>query len=103
MGTGNGPGLTPSVDGQKKGQETTTMTIQNLPSHTHIVQNEQTEPVEVMPARDPDSGSVTAIHPVGESKDQTSPTGNGYPVNNMQPSLSITYIICVNGMYPSRN
>lgn len=103
MGTGSGPGLTPTVEGEKKGQETTTITLQNLPAHNHVIESEQKEPVEVMPARDPDSGMVTANHPINSSPAQTGNTGNGYPVNNMQPSLSLTYIICVDGLYPSRN
>lgn len=30
------------------------------------------------------------------------PTGNGMPINNMQPYLTLNYIICVNGLYPMR-
>jgi len=30
-------------------------------------------------------------------------TGNGTPVNNMQPYLSIGYYIALEGIYPSRN
>ncbi|WP_413364822.1 phage tail protein [Lysinibacillus sp. 3P01SB] len=29
-------------------------------------------------------------------------TGNGLPVNNMQPYLTLNYIICVHGLYPPR-
>ncbi|SFG86912.1 phage tail protein [Methylobacterium gossipiicola] len=31
-----------------------------------------------------------------------SPTGNGAPVSNMQPSLALNFIIAVNGIYPDR-
>ena len=103
MGTGHGNSLSPTDVGQMKGQETTTISTSNLPAHTHTIESEQKEPVEAMPARDPDSGMITVNHPLGTTATQTSPTGNGVPVNNMQPSLSMTYIICVNGVYPSRN
>lgn len=107
MGTGNGPGLSPSTWGQRKGQEQVSLTTGNLPAHNHMAQipTVQNEPVEVMPARDPDSGSVTVGHPLGESSSnvQTMNTGNNIPVYLMQPSISMTYIICVSGYFPSRS
>ncbi|MFK7786011.1 MAG: phage tail protein [Crocinitomicaceae bacterium] len=103
MGTGNGNGLSPSEIGQMKGQETTTLTINNLPTHTHSVEGEQSEPAEVQLPVDRDAPRVVVNHPTGASPQQTSVTGNNTAVNNMQPSLSITYIICVEGIYPSRN
>ena len=33
----------------------------------------------------------------------TSNTGSGIAVNNIQPSLTLNYCICLNGLYPSRN
>ncbi|MBD99023.1 MAG: phage tail protein [Verrucomicrobia bacterium] len=30
-------------------------------------------------------------------------TGSGLPINNMQPSLGLNYIICLQGTYPSRS
>lgn len=33
----------------------------------------------------------------------TANTGNSQPVNNMQPSLGIYYIICLQGVFPSRS
>ena len=29
--------------------------------------------------------------------------GAGQAINNMQPYLTVNYIICTNGLYPSRN
>lgn len=102
MGTGQGPGLSQSQIGQQKGQENVTLTDLNLPAHTHTIQKEQSEPVEVaQPTRG--QRAVTVNHPIGETTVQTGTTGNNQPVNNMQPSLSITYIICVSGIFPSRS
>lgn len=36
VGTGNGPGLTPIAVGEKGGNEKYTLTLNELPSHTHI-------------------------------------------------------------------
>jgi microcystin-dependent protein len=103
MGTGTGNGLSPSVIGQMKGQEQTTLTTSNLPAHNHAVEEKQSEPVEVQTPREPDAPRVPVDVPTGVSPVQTTTTGGSTPVNNMQPSLSITYIICVDGYYPSRN
>jgi len=32
-----------------------------------------------------------------------SPTGGGQPVNNMKPFLTVNWIVCMQGIYPSRN
>lgn len=102
MGTGTGPGLSPSNIGQMQGQENIILTSANLPAHNHTVQQVQGEPVQVaQPTRG--QREVTVIHPTGETTVQTGTTGNNQPVYNMQPSLSITYIICIEGIYPSRN
>jgi microcystin-dependent protein len=52
-----------------------------------------------------DSSAVEATIP-GESVTNTihnSPTGGSSPIYIMQPYLVCNYIICVNGLYPSRN
>jgi microcystin-dependent protein len=103
MGTGTGNGLTPSSIGQMKGQETVTLTTNNLPAHTHTIEKQESEPVEVQMPREPDAPRVTVNHPIGTTAEQTTVTGNNAAVNNMQPSLSITYIICVQGIFPSRS
>lgn len=62
IGPGTGPGLTPRVLGQKLGAETTTLTINELPSHNHLATFTQT------------SGNISGTGTV---------TGSGnLPVNN---------------------
>ena len=55
------------------GQESTTLTVAQLPPHDHTLP----------------SGGVTGM------------TGGGQPVTNDQPSLALTYLIALNGIYPS--
>ena len=48
------------------------------------------------------SGTETASAS-GSGDFQTDGTGTKSGVNNMQPYTAINYIICINGIYPSRN
>jgi microcystin-dependent protein len=79
MGTGQGQGLTPHNLGQKSGTETNVLTSTNTG-------------VSFVPsASSTGTGSMTAV-----------PTGQNAPVNNVQPSLALNYIICWQGLYPMR-
>jgi microcystin-dependent protein len=72
IGAGQGPGLSNRNLGDQLGQETTTLTVSQLPPHVHTLPG----------------GGVTGI------------TGGGQPVNNIQPSLTLHYIIATNGTFP---
>jgi microcystin-dependent protein len=118
VGTGNGPGLSPYTLGQMGGTENTTLTITNMPSHSHAV----TGTVTIKAS----SEGVTGIDPTGRNlgpgntyttsadladmatgntdvKLNTVPVGNNIPISNLQPFLAMNYIICMYGIYPSRN
>ncbi|UXD86830.1 phage tail protein [Thalassolituus hydrocarboniclasticus] len=130
LGTGAGPGLTPRAAGQHFGTETVTLTSLNLPSHNHtvIVQSAghvavpvNTETGEADEAS-PGAGVLTnsggdayasaptanAMYsgspiPVEGLQVETGLMGGNQSFNNMQPSLAISYIICTQGIFPSRN
>lgn len=75
VSAGNGPGLVGRSLGAMVGNETTTMSSDQLPEHMHS---------------DPDYG-------------QTSPEGNSQSIDNRQPELALNYIIATVGTFPSRN
>lgn len=103
MGNGIGPGLSSTVIGEKQGSETTTLTIQNLPMHNHEMPVEKTQSVPAVPANDPNAAKITVNQSGRPANQPTTNVGTNQPINNMQPSLTLTYIICVEGIYPSRN
>jgi microcystin-dependent protein len=74
IGIGNGNGLTPRSLGNTAGQESVTLTVDQLPAHVHAI-------------------------PLGV----TSSTGGGAPHENMQPSLALNYGIAVQGIFPARS
>lgn len=132
IGSGTGQGLTPRVAGQKFGFETTTLSVHNLPAHNHIITVNETAGTIDIPVNteegsedeaNPGAGflgntgaesfvsEATAGQkyggqsiPVNVAATATaSNTGNGQSFNNMQPSSVVNYIICINGLYPSRS
>lgn len=130
LGTGAGPGLTPRTVGQRTGTETVTLTSLNLPSHNHAVITQNAGHVavpvnvEAGQADEPSPGagvltnsgaetyssaaSVNAMYsgsPLAVSGLQleTGLSGGSQPFNNMQPFLAISYIICLQGIFPSRS
>lgn len=129
LGTGVGPGLTPRTVGQRFGSETVTLTNLNLPTHNHAVLVQSAGyvgiPVNIAPGEadeaSPGAGVLTnnggdtyASSPTANAmysgmpmavaglQVETGLTGGNQSFNNMQPSLAISYIICIQGIFPSR-
>ena len=107
LGVGKGPGMTLRNLGQRGGAETHTLTIAQMPAHRHWVKSFSRKGTSASPV-----GNVWAVS-APQSYSRTSnakmggraigPAGRGRPHNNMQPFLGINYIICLQGIYPSRN
>jgi microcystin-dependent protein len=113
---GQGPGLSNYVIGQIGGDTQVTVLSQSMPSHTHLLT--ATTATATAPQI---SSSVLPAHPTGPEPyfyvNQTSPpttliaiapgaigpAGGNLPHNNMMPSLCITFIIALQGIFPSRN
>jgi microcystin-dependent protein len=107
---GSGPGLSPRTIGQKFGNESTTLGLSNLPSHTHALMAKDRKGNQQSP-----SGHVLAIDNGGdfiytsEAPDvsmagaSVGSTGNSQAFNNMQPALVVNWCIALVGVYPSRN
>ncbi|WP_299658224.1 phage tail protein [uncultured Tateyamaria sp.] len=112
VGMGNGPGLTPRQIGQAGGAETTTMTVANMPAHSHTASlRAEITPADQSNATDNMLGSgqfYAAPSPVPDrtlSSDAiaVSNTGGGQAVDNMQPFLVLNYQIALVGIFPSRS
>jgi microcystin-dependent protein len=115
VGTGTGPGL-PNVQlGEKAGTPTTTLTSAQMPAHNHQVVgniNVQAASDGVL-VSDPTGKNVGpgAFYATGDLVPMaptainlpTTVSGNSQPVSIMQPYLGMNYIICLFGIFPSRN
>jgi microcystin-dependent protein len=111
---GQGPGLSSYSIGQTGGEENHTLTLGELPAHTHnvactsTINNSATETVPQSNywARENNgdapyttSGTgLQAMHPsaVGNS-------GGGQPHSNIQPALVVSCCIALQGIFPSRS
>lgn len=106
---GQGPGLSNRVQGSRGGSETNTLTVGQLPSHSHALNATS----ENGTTPDP-SGNLLAndgndrIYASGTPNTQMASSavgnaGSGQAVNNMQPFVTMRYCVALQGIYPSRN
>lgn len=107
---GQGPGLSPHVQGETGGSESTTLATANMPPHVHSFAPlaSGNDATSVSPA-----GKVAAskarttlytdpVNIVTEAAGTTGATGNGLPFNNMQPYLAVKCFMALVGIFPSR-
>lgn len=108
---GTGPGLSSRSIGQKFGNETTTLSVGNMPSHTHQLVAEgkaadTSRPAGKMLAV---AGQDTIYVTPDSSTDQNmaaqsiTSVGGGASFSNEPPTLVVNWCIALIGVYPSRN
>jgi len=124
---GTGPGLPTYRLGQRGGAPTNTLNVQQLPAHNHIVPSlnvagdiELGVNEEGVTSSNPTTGSLTEANiyndqptdgnygggvsfDLATASASTGITGASHAVNNMQPYLAVNYIICLQGVFPSRS
>lgn len=110
IGIGQGPGLTNRVLGEMSGTENNTLMVANLPPHNHAINavtidGNQNSPTGNLPADTKllDKEYSNAAPNTTMAHNMVGNTGNGTPVNNMQPFTAIGYYIALQGIYPSRD
>ena len=106
---GQGPGLSPYSMGQQAGSESNTLTVNQMPQHTHIA----TLHASTQPANDTlPTGNYLADGGAYQSATNTnmnaaavtnSVAGGNQPFGILQPYLCINFCICLEGIFPSRN
>jgi microcystin-dependent protein len=108
MHPGSGPGLTTRRLGERSGAEQVTLSQNQLPSHTHQLRahgddaNSDRPESNVAadsgdPAFAPSSSTLTAM-----ASGALASAGGSQPHTNMQPFLTLNFIIALVGLYPSR-
>jgi microcystin-dependent protein len=110
---GQGPGLTPKAIGESSGSETVTLLQTQMPAHNHpVMANNQdgnsTGATGNLWATSVDSNSqqVSAYGTVANttmSPQAIGVAGGNQPHQNMQPYLCVSFIIALEGIYPSRS
>jgi microcystin-dependent protein len=115
MHPGRGPGLTARRLGEKVGVETVTLTEAQIPSHSHtpwyntLNASLTDTPSGRTPNRHIDSFAPANIFKQNPTLDATfnsaqlATTGGGQAHDNLQPFLTLNFIIALVGLYPSRS
>lgn len=105
---GTGPGLSPRRLGAKGGSEAETLTVNQLPSHTHtwrattaVAQNRSPE-TNALASPTADIYTQTLSPATNLRIDTVTPVGGSRSHSNLMPYLCINYIIALFGIYPSR-
>lgn len=109
VGFGQGPFLTARNIGDRFGHESVALLATQIPPHTHTM---RVVPVEATTA-DPTQGLIAKsagdvrryglpTPQVAMSPAMLGPAGSNQPHPNMQPSLTMSYIIAMQGIYPAR-
>lgn len=122
IGTGNGPGLSPTALGARGGHETVTLTQSEMPSHSHGISHTLTfaQPATTSPSDSVQPGptakpgqvsmpaysnavATTTLEPGSIGGAVTAQNAGGSQSHtNMQPYIGLNYIIAVQGIFPSR-
>lgn len=110
LSQGQGGGLSNYVLGERAGAESVALTAAQHASHHHILMA-----ANAADAADPASNRVLGQPATGTTLyapsstgttlagSAISPTGGNAPHDNKQPFMTINYIICLEGIYPSQS
>jgi microcystin-dependent protein len=105
---GDGIGLESIRLGEMEGSNSVQISNQNLPKHSHSLENNGIaynleEPEEGGNAlSNPTLNEEESEHKISLTNNKTGDTGNGNPLHNMQPYLGLNFCIALVGLYPSR-
>ncbi|MBV9127805.1 MAG: phage tail protein [Verrucomicrobia bacterium] len=105
---GQGPGLSNYTLGQVGGHESTTLTVNQMPAHSHRAMAVNADPNVGTVAN---SSLANASPSVYSNAAPTSPmnaaliapTGGSQPFSNLGPYLTLNYCIALEGVFPSRS
>lgn len=105
IGVGQGPGRQQRDLGEAGGAEQVTLTTANLPAHNHTVAVRAADGSTKLPTQGYNAtGGGYGTPATGTAPaDTIGVTGGNQPIGNMPPFLAISYIICLEGIYPSRS
>lgn len=108
---GQGPGLPEVVMGEMSGEESVTLISTEMPMHSHLVNADNAgtgvaSPTGAFPAAEPSGQAITAFTPTANTTmniQMIGIAGGSIAHNNLQPLLTVNYIIALEGIFPARN
>jgi len=109
MHQGDGPGLTQRFLGEVGGSDSITLIDSETPAHNHFLMASPTAsdgaPINDGGLGRPVGGNVyhSPQSLAAMNVQALAPFGSSFPHNNMQPFLTLTFIIAMQGVFPARN
>lgn len=120
VGTGSGSGLSPCTLGEMDGTETVTLLTTQMPAHTHTASGNVSPGATAGGGDEGNPNGAYAAASTSSSGNLYNTVANGTmgtnnvnlivnitgansPHTNLQPYLGMNYIICLYGIFPSRN
>jgi microcystin-dependent protein len=112
MHAGQGPGLAPRTQGESGGNEAVSLSISQMPAHTHGVVPQAsaadgtlTNPAGAVLANTKGNSKIYGPAPgsVPMAEMTTNTAGGGSPVTVMPPYVTISCFIAVQGVFPPRD
>lgn len=113
---GSGPGLSSRPIGQKSGSETVALTVNQMPSHSHVFQASAEAADAGYPASAvvANTGTTSTYYNVEAPMTPAAPdtpfpdgtlsnTGGSQPHTNLMPFQCVSFIIALFGIFPSRS
>ena len=108
INAGQGAGLSNYVLGQTGGEESHTLTADEIPSHSHAFNTTTskatlTDPSQVQLGQPAGNYLYGATATTTMATTMLAKTGGGQAHNNLMPHTTLTCIIAVQGLFPARN
>jgi microcystin-dependent protein len=106
--SGTGPGLSNRILGEKAGTESVTLTVNQIPAHTHgfaasTAVGNQTNPANEVVGASPNVRLFRPVAPnVAMSASAIGTIGGSQPHENLMPFLCVNFIISLFGIFPSQ-
>jgi microcystin-dependent protein len=105
IGAGQAASGTTYALGEAGGAESVKLTVGQLPAHAHSVRASSAasttkKPAKAFPAA---GGAYATSSDTAMAATMAGRSGSGKPHDNRQPYLGLTYVIALQGIFPSRN
>jgi microcystin-dependent protein len=107
MHMGTGPGLSSHTIGEMGGVESVTLTVQQIPNHSHVPQSVSGSGNQSTPQGGIWAGAATSHYssntpnlPMNNAA--VGPAGGSQPHDNLMPYLAVSFIISLFGIFPSQ-
>ena len=109
MHPGQGPGLSLHVLGETGGSDTVTLLEAEMPAHSHGLRADVVDPADTNIVSPGASLALSTGGTLYQASQNTSlsaqaiaPVGGAQPHNNLQPYLTMTFCIALQGIFPPR-